>query len=207
MGAGRGRHRLCARRPARPTATTSGQHPLAPGGGRAPVGQRTHRAARGRWAQCRRARRTGGGRAECHRARRLGPVPQHRGGPSDEHLWPPRDHVRLAGGAGDRGAVAAQRERHVGDAGAPGRALGRAPRGDGLRGVLGLGSAGAAHGVDACHGDAVAGHGPALALAAGAVVRGLGGLGARSVGLAAARLLAVLRGGRVADGFGFRARR
>ena len=80
--------------------------------------------------------------------------------------------------------------------------LGGGAGGAGLRAAVGLGRAGAAHRADAGHGGAAARGGARLADAAPAGAGGGGGGAGRSLGLAAAGLLAVLCRGGAADRLG-----
>ena len=105
----------------------------------------------------------------------------------------------LAGlGSGRR--LAAQPPGDAGLAGAERGALGRPRRGDRLRRLLRLGRAGAADDLDARRGLPAARRRAALAVAAGAARGSDARHPARSLGTDAARLLAVVRGGRPADG-------
>ena len=135
--------------------------------GRAPAPARARRDRRQRRRPARR-RRAGGARGRRpgrDRARRLGAVPQHRRRPPDVDQRPARHDVRLARRPRAGRRLAAQPPRDAGLAGAERGALGRPRRGDRLRGLLRLGRAGAAHGLDArrglrcCRAPACAGRG------------------------------------------------
>ena len=142
-----------ARAPARPTAAGAGR-------------QRTRRCDR----------RAGRGRPGRHRRPAVGRLPPDRRGAPDEHQRPAHHPLRRAG-LGRRGRTVAAPGRLVSALPcAGGRPLERRAAGAGLCAAVGLGRAGAAHGVDAAAGGRGARPWLALAAAAGVPARGrLGG--------------------------------
>ena len=197
--AGRARHRLRARRAARRSCSREAAG--------FPVERLRQRvrdaiyAARRRPPRRRRAGGARGRRPGRDRARRLGPVPQHRRRPPDVDQRPARHDVRLArrrwgrrrsGGAAARAMLAGCRRRAR-------RAGAASPRRPPMRSSP----------AGACRRSARSGcsppsaccrRRPALAVAAGAAGGRDRRHAARSLGADAARLLAVVRGGRPADG-------